>query len=336
MKKSISIIYLLLVFALLGCNQSKYALDENRMAVYDEIADQVLSETLQNLEIGKSNFVKSDGLDIWYEFIESNADEVRGTVVLIEGVGSSAMGWPDYFYQPILDNGYNVIRFDNREVGRSSWTKGMDYDLSDMAKDILMVIDQVGLDSVHILGQSMGGMIAQEFALNYPARVQTLTLVYTSAHYEDKALPEPTNDLWRKLMAVFRAYYKDDIASKIKLELALSDVLSVIPLEQEDLLFVAKRVRYEYKIRKGVNPKALDDQGKAVSKSGSRYERLNQLSMPTLIIHGEKDPLIDIEHGKKLATLIPFANTLWVPECGHHLTKGFSEIILEELIEMIN
>jgi len=326
-----TITILALLFSLFSCK----TLDEERMKVYDEITSQVLSEPIQNLEIGKSNTVKSNGVSIWYELIETKKDSVGGTVLFIEGLEGTATGWGDYTYQPILNEGYNVIRFDNREVGRSTWTKEIDYDLSDMAKDVLAIINDLNLDSVHIVGQSMGGMIAQEFALNYPDKVKTLTLIYTSGSINDNALPGPSDDYINTIIAAYTEYGGDDLASKIKLELASMDASNAVPLEREDLLFVANRTRYEYENRKGKNPEASDIQLRAINNSGSRYDRLSQLKMPVLIIHGEKDPLINIAHGKKIASLIPHTKNVWVENYGHYIPKGFSKIITDELIEMI-
>ena len=178
-------------------------------------------------------------------------------------------------------------------------------------------------------------MIAQEFALNYPDKVKTLTLIYTSGSINDNALPGPSDDFINTIIAAYTEYGGDDLASKIKLELASMDASNAVPLEREDLLFVANRTRYEYENRKGKNPEDSDIQLRAINNSGSRYDRLSQLKMPVLIIHGEKDPLINIAHGKKIASLIPHTKTVWVENYGHYIPKGFSKIITDELIEMI-
>lgn len=311
------------------------SLDSKRMKIYEEITREVLNHPLPNLEMGKAGMATSDNIKIWYELIKSPKGSANGTVIFIEGLEGTAMGWGAYTYQPVLEAGYNVIRMDNRDVGRSTWTKKLDYDLSDMAKDVLAVVNDLNLDSVHLVGQSMGGMIAQEFVLNYPEIVKTLTLVYTSGNINDKSLPGPSEDFIDTIIAANIEYYKDDLASKIKLELATMDASNAVPLEREDLLFVAQRTRYEIEKRKGKNKHASDIQQKAINKSGSRYDRLSEIKVPTLIIHGENDPLINIEHGKKLASFIPHAKTVWVENYGHNLPKGFSKIMITELLDLL-
>ncbi len=318
--------------SILGCK----SLDPNRMKIYDEITNQVLNDSLPNLEIGTSSLVNSDDVQIWYEFIESNLTSIKGTVLFIEGIEATAMGWGNYTYQPLLDEGYNVIRMDNREVGYSTWTKNLNYNLSDMADDVIAIINDLNLKKIHLVGQSMGGMIAQEFALEHPEKVETLTLIYTSGDINDETIPKASKDFTNTIIAAYLDYNKDDLASKIKLELATMDASNVEPLPREDLLFIAQRTRYEIEKRKGKNENAFEIQEKAINQSGSRYDRLSEIKMPTLIIHGEKDPLIHIEHGKKIASFIPQAKTVWVENYGHNLPKGFSNIITAEIIDMLN
>ena len=332
MKLSIkSLIILVFSSLVFSCGVS---MDPARTKIYEEITKEALNETIPNLEVGKSGKVKSDNVEIWYELI-TTSHEKKGTVLFIEGLEGTAMGWGKYTYEPLLNEGYDVIRMDNRDVGRSTWTKNLDYNLSDMAKDVLAVINELNLDSVNIVGQSMGGMIAQEFALNYPEKTKTLTLIYTSGNINDKNLPEPSEDFIDAIIAANFEYSNADISSKIKLELASMDASNGSPLAKEDLKFIAQRTIYEIEKRKGKNKDASESQQKAINKSGSRYDRLSQIKIPTLIIHGEKDPLINIGHGKKLASLIPHAKTVWAKDYGHNIPKGFSEIIIENLIDLM-
>lgn len=328
--KYILILYIFSI-TLVGCK----SLDPNRVRVYEEVTNQVLKDTLPNLEIGIAGISNSNTIQIWYELIKTPLDSVKGTVIFIEGLEGTAMGWGAYTYQPLLDAGYNVIRLDNRDVGRSTWTQNIDYNLSDMAHDVLTVMNDLSVDAVHLVGQSMGGMIAQEFALTYPEKVLTLTLIYSSGDINDKALKSTSKDFIKAVIAANKEFKEKDVASKIKLELAIMDASNGVLLTQEDLLFVAKRSRFEIEQRKGKNNNAFKTQQKAIMLSGSRYERLTEIKMPTLIVHGEKDPLINIEHGKKLAQYIPHAKTLWVNDYGHNLPIGFSKIVMDKLLEMM-
>jgi pimeloyl-ACP methyl ester carboxylesterase len=100
-----------------------------------------------------------------------------------------------------------------------------------MAKDVLAIVDYFGLGPVHIVGQALGGMIAQEFALDYPNRLQTLTLIYTSGNSNDETLPDPSDDFTNKFYVALLEYGENDSASQVKLELAISDVLNVASLD---------------------------------------------------------------------------------------------------------
>ncbi len=319
---------------LIGC--STLELDSSRKKIYDEVTEQVISEPIQNVEVGISSFVESeDGVQIWYEHFDAETDSVNGTILLIGGITETAIAWEDYTYQPLLKAGFNVIRFDNREVGRSTWTQNINYDLSDMADDALAILNQLNIDSVHIVGRSMGGMIAQEFALIYPEKVKSLSLIYTTGHTFDKTLPQPYKDFEQKVEAAYYTYSGSKIESEIKLALAVTDALNVNPLSQEDLLKSARLVRFEIEKRKGYNDDAFKKQEKAIKESGARWNRLSQLNMPVLIIHGVKDPIAQIPHGKKLADYIPHAKTIWAEDYGHHMTINFSKIIVSEIIELI-
>ena len=154
----------------------------------DKVIDEVLKSELPELVNGKTDFAKSGDLDIWYEVIEPQ-DSVRGTILLVMGLASTAMLWTDDFYDPFVDAGYRVIRYDNRDVGLSTWVKEYDknqpYTLEDMAKDGMAVLDDVGIDKAHIVGASMGGMIAQRMAISHSDRVSSLTSIMSSGYMND-------------------------------------------------------------------------------------------------------------------------------------------------------
>jgi len=324
------------LFILLLCLTSCYKIDKETILRYDGIVKAVLEESLPKYETGDTGFVNNNGISIWYEYIPTNSPMLKGTCLLIEGLVSTSMGWGSYFYESLLNEGYNVLRFDNRDVGRSSWTEDLDYDLSDMASDIILLLDVLNIASVHVIGQSMGGMIAQEFVLNNPKRVISLSLIYTSGYANDPELPDPTDYYNDTFWSAIFTYNSNNIEDKIKLELAINEAGNKAKLDNQNLKIIARRVRYENEQRNGEYSNAFKNQNNAIIKSGSRYDRLDQIHVPTLIIHGTDDQLVPIQHGEKLATLIPSAETLWVEGYGHCLSTGFSDIMMDKIIQLIN
>jgi pimeloyl-ACP methyl ester carboxylesterase len=314
----------------------KSLIDASRVETYDEIITEVLNELLPNLEIGKTGKVNVNGIEIWYELIPTSQEKPKGTIVLVEGLTATAIRWGSFFYEPLLAEGFNVLRFDNRDVGNSTWISEADYSLSDMADDLLGLVNELNIDTIHLVGQSMGGMIAQEFVLNYPERVKTLTLIYTSGDINDKELPKVSDHFMKVATEAYFKFDSDKITDKIKLELAIVEAGNGSSLARKDLKFIAQCVRYEEEKRNGQNKMASENQENAMNKSGSRYDRLNQIDIPTLIIHGENDRLINIEHGKKLAGFIPHSKTIWVEGYGHNTSIDFSKIITDNLIELID
>ena len=129
---------------------------------------------------------------------------------------------------------------------------------------------------------------------------------------------------------------RHNIEDKIKLELAINEAGNKAKLDNQNLKIIARRVRYENEQRNGEYSNAFKNQNNAIIKSGSRYDRLDQIHVPTLIIHGTDDQLVPIQHGEKLATLIPSAETLWVEGYGHCLSTSFSEIMMDKIIQLIN
>ncbi len=328
-----TILVLFIIFIMItSCNS---VLDSSRIAVYEEVIEEVLNEPLPKLEIGKTGKVNTNGVEIWYELISTPEENPKGTIVLVEGLTATGIRWGEYFYAPLLKEGYTILRFDNRDVGNSSWINKADYDLSDMANDLPGLIDELKIDSIHLVGQSMGGMIVQEFALSYPERLKTLTLIYTSGYFNDEELPEASEYFIKAVTEAYLKYGSSEITDMIKSELITLEAANGSPLNRADLKYISQCVIYEKEKRSGFNKKASKNQENAIEKSGSRYERLYQIKIPTLIIHGEDDMLINIEHGKKLATLIPHSKTVWVENHGHHTSISFSNIITKNLLKLI-
>ena len=154
----------------------------------EEIMEEVLASGIPDLILGDTGIVKSNAMEIWYESIKPT-EEPKGTILLIMGLGGTALEWPNFFVEPLVDAGFHVIRFDNRGTGLSTWTD-RDFNISDMATDAVAVLDGLGIDAAHVVGMSMGGMIAQQMAIDNPDRVLTLTSYSSTANVGDSELPD--------------------------------------------------------------------------------------------------------------------------------------------------
>jgi len=205
--------------------------------------------------------------------------------------------WTQEFYQPFVDAGYRVIRFDNRGLGQSDWMKDWSkenpYTLEDMATDAVAVLDALNIEKAHIIGASMGGMISQRLAISHSERVKSLTSIMSTSHYFDKTEKNTSFQFYRDYVMTNLAYRRNlqKEENKIKLHVAIQRFNAIAGEQHQE----------------------------AIKLSGSRYEELANIDIPTLVIHGTDDPLILIGQGKKYATQIPNAKTLFIKGMGHDM-----------------
>jgi pimeloyl-ACP methyl ester carboxylesterase len=289
----------------------------------DAIIETVLKSELPQVIRGEAGFVTSDGLQIWYECI-APAREPHGVVLLNTGMAGDAIAWPPMFVRAFVDAGYRVIRYDFRGTGMSDWVEHWNskhpYSLTDMANDAVAVLDALNVEQAHLVGLSLGGMVAQEIAIHTPERVSSLTLLSTSGYAGDPQLPIlPILASRHFFMAIVQGLpivkYRLMGGEKnlIKERIAHMVVAGI----EGDIQETAEVVLYALRERKGFNIKALLQHRAASDVSGSRYERLSMLAVPTLVIHGTDDMVFPIDHGKTLAELIPGAEALCLEGVGH-------------------
>lgn len=304
----------------------------------DAIIDEVMNHELPELITGETGFALSDGLNIWYERITPEGT-AKGTVLLLMSNGGDALFWPPKFMQAFLTAGYEVIRYDHRGTGMSDWVDNWDrknpYTIADMAGDATAVLDKLQVQQAHLVGMSLGGMVAQEVAINYLDKVETLTLIMTTGYMGDPELPGMSSRylvestlkglplLKYRLMGGERNLIKEHIAKYI----------SFLGYEGLDIKETAEMVLYSLRKRRGVNLKGVFQHLTAVTISGSRYEKLRHVNIPTLVIHGTEDPIIPVAHGKKLVEVMPHASGIWVEGLGHGfpLPQALTDDILAHL-----
>ena len=268
---------------------------------------------------------RTNGVDLCYE-IFGNPD--AEPMLLIMGLGAQMILWDDEFCRELAARGFRVIRFDNRDIGMSSKMTGgkplkplellklrflkipvaAPYRLGDMADDTVGLMDALGIKSAHLVGASMGGMIAQEIAISYPQRVRSLTSIMSTTG--SPKVPPPTREASAMLMAP-PPTTKEEFLTRFAQTWKVLRVGS-FPLDE-----AKDRERAERIFARGLNPAGVGRQLRAVLASGSRKERLRAVKAPTLVIHGTVDPLVRPEGGKDTAASIPGAKLMMVDGMGH-------------------
>jgi len=285
--------------------------------------------------------LRCNGLDIEYE---SFGDPSAPAILLIMGLGMQLIAWPDAFCQHLVARGFRVIRFDNRDTGLSGRISGgkrpklmwamiaarlrlplrTPYTLNDMAADAIGLIDGLGIARAHVVGASMGGMIAQVLAARYPQRVLSLTSIMSSSGNPRLPLPK------RHAMKALLSKPADPRNPEIVIE-HLVRVFGVIgspafPADPAEL-----RQRVGRSVRRGYYPDGVARQLLAVIASGDRRKLLRTIVAPTLVIHGGADPLVPLDAGRDTARNIPGSRLLVVDGMGHDLPPALYQRLAEAI-----
>jgi pimeloyl-ACP methyl ester carboxylesterase len=305
----------------------------------EEIISQVLSSELPEFVRGETGYARSGDVNIWYESIEPDGT-AKAAVLLLAGIGSDALMWPPRFLDALRDAGYQVIRYDQRGTGMSDWIEDWDsndpYSLEDMVDDAVAVLDALGIAEAHVIGVSMGGMLAQQMTIDHPDRVLSLTSIMSSGNIVDPSLPTISADVAQAFsQASMESFAAGSEREVIESHIAVRKILMGGASNTLDVKTISEQVLYNLRKRRGYNPQAYLQHQAAVLASGSRYDQLATLDTPTLIIHGRSDPLIPIEHGMKCADIIPNAETLWIEGMGHDLPDVVLDVIVEKIIETL-
>jgi pimeloyl-ACP methyl ester carboxylesterase len=302
----------------------------------DATIDSVLLSDLPEFLKGETGYVRSGDLSVWYESIGDKAS-AKGVVLLFMGIANDALGWPQGFVDLLVDAGYRVIRYDYRGTGMSDWMpdwKETPYSLADLAMDAKLILDQLKVERVHLVGVSMGGMVAQEFALQFPRRTLTLTSIMSSGNILDEDInPISTRTTFGLIKIAIKYGIFPTEKNLIKMVVAARVLLRGDADYRIDVKETAQQVLYNLRKRKGYNRHASAQHQEAVRRSGSRYERLKQLTIPALVIHGKNDPFVPIEHSQKLASVLPNAKTRWVADMGHDLPPTLYDTLIAALIK---
>lgn len=241
-------------------------------------------------------------------YAESFGDSNDPALLLINGLGSQMTSWPDAFCEAFVDRGFFVMRYDNRDCGLSThFTDGDKYTLSDMADDGVEVMSSYGVEAAHVVGISLGGMIAQTFAIDHPDRALSLTSYASTTGNPD--VGKPTHEAIEALMlpepaTASEAEERDLVGKRIW---GTKDGWN----EEDFRQFT--RSNFERSRPRGGGAR----QYAAIIASGNREPQLSELQVPTLVIHGSDDSLIAPSGGQRTAEVVPGATYLEIEAMGH-------------------
>lgn len=269
----------------------------------------------------------SNGIMLEYEVHGPVAGE---PVLLIMGLGAQMTRWPAPLYEKLAARGLKVIRFDNRDVGLSAkMDAAPTYLLSDMAADAVGLLDHLGIARAHVVGASMGGMIAQLVAADYPDRVLSLTSIMSSTG--NPALPRAAPEA----LAVLSNRPPDpnvDIEAFLDASVKSARVIGSpgYPFDEE---FLRARSLNDYK--RCYHPSGFARQYAAILASGDRREKLKGITAPTVVLHGKDDPLVPLAGGEDTAAHIPGADLRVVPGMGHDIPPGLYDTVVDAIMAAV-
>jgi len=260
----------------------------------------------------------ANGVELEYEIFGA----ANGTpLLLINGLGAQMIGWDDDFCRLLVDRGFRVIRFDNRDAGLST-RPHEPYTLDEMAGDAAGLLDRLGIPAAHVVGASMGGFIAQLVALNDPERVLSLTSIMSGPSGEDQV--PPTDEARALLFAPAPETREERIAQGVQ---AKQELLG--PADPFDEPY--ERARIAAAVDRAYNPAGFIRQLQAIAAAPGRLERLRSLRVPTLVIHGDADDLIPVENGRNVAAAIPGARLVEIAGMGHDVPRRVWTQVADEI-----
>jgi len=252
---------------------------------------------------------RNGDVELWYETVGDPADP---TLLLINGLGSQCINFRVEWVEKFVAEGLQVIRFDNRDVGRSTWfddagTDGPAYALEDMAEDAVAVLDAAGVDRAHVLGVSMGGMIAQALTIAHPERVRSLTSIMSSTG--DPDVGQPSRDSLEHILTPAPG----DREGYVGHQLVSARTWGSPDAYDEGWLRAVHGEAYD----RAFHPAGQQRQMYAVRTAPSRTAALGGVTVPTLVIHGDQDRLVDPSGGRRTAEAVPGARFELIEGMGH-------------------
>jgi len=289
------------------------------------------------LELSEERLASANGIEIAYQEV---GDPDGEPLVLVMGLATQMIAWPDELCSMLAERGFRVIRFDNRDVGHSTRLDAAGgpgrldlflgrreraaYLLSDMAADTVGLMDHLGIESAHVVGISMGGMIGQTLAIEHRERIRSLVSMHSTTG--SRRVGQPTLKVFA-LMLADAPRDRDAFIERIRRTYELIGS-PAYPTDEERLRDVA-----EASWERGHNPRGVLRQLHAIAASGDRTAALRKLELPTTVIHGTRDTLIRESGGRATARAIPNARLRIVEGMGHDLPRELWPLFADEFAD---
>jgi pimeloyl-ACP methyl ester carboxylesterase len=284
--------------------------------------------------------IKANGLTLEYE---DHGDPGDPPLLLVMGLGAQLTLWPIELVEALVERGFRVIRYDNRDIGLSHKMEGakapgmvrhillrriglrprVPYTLADMAGDAVGLLDALSIDKAHIVGASMGGMIAQHIAFTYPKRVLSLTSIMSTTG--NPKLP-PAQKAALDVLTKRPKSMAEDVLVEHGMKIGRTIGSPGYPADDERL-----RATTTLNLRRSFYPAGMPRQLAAIIDDGCRRERLRGITVPTLVIHGEADPLVPLAAGQDTAAHIPGSRLKAIPGMGHDLPLALVDEIADAI-----
>jgi len=268
-------------------------------------------------------YLNSNGIQICYQEFGELSKQV---ILLIAGLGEQLGEWPEEFCTHLVDQGYRVIRYDNRDIGLSDKMSDQSYSLNDMAEDAIGLLKALKIDRAHVVGMSMGGMIAQILAAEHANHVASLCLIMSTTG--KPGLPGPTAAVKEMLTKKANGTKEDFIDNWVEGKRRIDS-----PAYPADDRVLYQRATENY--LRSFNPGGYMRHLNAIYANGSRVGLLETIDCPTLILHGANDPLIPKECGEDIAKHIRGSRLEVINGMGHNLPKELHQRLTNSIIENI-
>ena len=284
---------------------------------------------------GEERVARSNGIELAYQEM---GDPDGEPLLLVMGLGTQMLAWDEAFCGLLAERGFRVVRFDNRDIGRSTKIesagaprrvdmmlgrrRSAPYLLSDMAADTTGLMDHLGIDSAHVVGASMGGMIAQTVAIEHPGRLRSMVSIMSNTGSRWTGMPS------RKAMAVLMGRPPKGREAAVERAVRTFSVIGSpgYPFEEERVRRIAGR-SYD----RGHSAAGVLRQLHAITASGDRTVALRGVRVPTTVIHGNRDVLVRPAGGRATARAIPGARLKMIEGMGHDLPRQLWPVFAEEI-----